>query len=323
MFWTAWSLTTVLAACCVVADLEGPALVLTVAAAGLTTATLLRSLPTPGVADDVVMPRRHLYAGAALLCVVLVLLVAALGRAIVFGLPLVGAVAWAAGRDRIRRTELVAATALAAVASAAGLGAGWIEEFPQEIWAALQFPLVLLGLLGGWALWRRLGLQDTGLAPSRLAAGRMRVAPASAVSGILLSAPWALTNLALAAEDHDAWATEWWSPLAALQPGIAEEAWGRVLLVPVAVAILRPSRPGHRVVTVVAVVVAFWFAYLHAFEQDALSAAVSTLLIGALFSLPVTFLWLRRDLETAIGWHIGVDMVRIGGAYVASAGLWG
>ena len=72
-----------------------------------------------------------------------------------------------------------------------------------------------------------------------------------------------------------------------------------------------------------AVVVAFWFAYLHAFEQGALSAAVSTLLIGALFSLPVTFLWLRRDLETAIGWHIGVDMVRIGGAYATSAGLWG
>jgi len=29
------------------------------------------------------------------------------------------------------------------------------------------------------------------------------------------------------------------------------------------------------------------------------------------------------DLETAIGWPIGVDMVRIGGAYATSAGLWG
>lgn len=59
-----------------------------------------------------------------------------------------------------------------------------------------------------------------------------------------------------------------------------------------------------------ALVGTYWFAFLHA----PLSPVVGL--------LPMAYLWLRRGLETAIGFHVCVDIVRFLAAYVAFAGIW-
>ena len=66
-----------------------------------------------------------------------------------------------------------------------------------------------------------------------------------------------------------------------------------------------------------ALVGTYWFAFLHA----PLSPVVG-LLLGSIQVLPMTYLWLRRGLETAIGFHVCVDIVRFLAAYVAFAGIW-
>lgn len=45
-------------------------------------------------------------------------------------------------------------------------------------------------------------------------------------------------------------------------------------------------------------------------------------MIGTLYGLPVSYLWLRRDLETAIGFHFWQDFVRFSFALLLNAGVW-
>jgi len=65
---------------------------------------------------------------------------------------------------------------------------------------------------------------------------------------------------------------------------------------------------------------AYWFAYLH--TPGGFEAAVSTVMIGTLFALPTSYLWLRRGLETAIGFHFWLDFVKFAAAYLLNHGLW-
>jgi hypothetical protein len=106
----------------------------------------------------------------------------------------------------------------------------------------------------------------------------------------------------------------------AIQPGIAEEAWGRAFLVPLLFVVLRRLGWGRRALTLAVVLMAYWFAYLH--TAGGITALVSSLMIGTLYSLPVSYLWLRRDLETAVGFHFFQDFVRFGAAYLMNNCLW-
>jgi len=112
----------------------------------------------------------------------------------------------------------------------------------------------------------------------------------------------------------------WWQPFVAIQPAIAVEAWGRVLLVPLLFLAFRPMARSRTALTAAVVVMAYWFAYLHTLGSP--GAIVSTLLIGTLFAMPTSYLWLRRGLETAIGFHFCLDFVKFTAAYLLNHGLW-
>lgn len=45
-------------------------------------------------------------------------------------------------------------------------------------------------------------------------------------------------------------------------------------------------------------------------------------MIGTLYALPVSYLWLRRGLEPAIGFHFWQDFIRFAAAYLINQGLW-
>jgi len=72
--------------------------------------------------------------------------------------------------------------------------------------------------------------------------------------------------------------------------------------------------------TVAVVVTAYWFAYLH--TPGGVEAIFSTLMTGTLFVLPVSCLWLRRGLETAIGFHFWLDLCKFVAVYLLNQGLW-
>jgi hypothetical protein len=203
------------------------------------------------------------------------------------------------------------------VAGVAGLGARWVD-FRAPIWAGLQVALVLTGLLAGWAILDRTGLLTAGVGRSLALTGGAATAVRGFGYGFVVATPWALANVALGAAAQDDWVRSWWQPLVAIQPAIAEEAWGRVLLVPLVFLALR--RAGRTRVALVAagLLAGYWFAYLH--TPGGLAAIPSTLILGTLYSLPLTFLWLRRGLEPAIGFHFCIDFVRFGAAYLLAQG---
>ena len=119
---------------------------------------------------------------------------------------------------------------------------------------------------------------------------------------------------------REAWVQRWWHPLVAVQPGIAEEAWGRVLLVPLLFLTLRPVARSRAALTGAVVLLAYWFAYLH--TPGGIEGLISAAMIGTLFALPTSYLWLRRGLETAIGFHFWLNFVKFVFAYLLNHGLW-
>jgi hypothetical protein len=114
--------------------------------------------------------------------------------------------------------------------------------------------------------------------------------------------------------ESETWVRHWWQPLLAINPGIAEEAWGRMLPVPLLFLLLRRvSRPRKAFITAL-FIVGYWFAYLH--TSGGIDELFSTITIGTLYVLPVSYICLHRDLETAIGFHFWLDFVKFAAAYL-------
>jgi hypothetical protein len=241
------------------------------------------------------------------------------GPPLLFALPVVCLVVLALLRPRLSRLIVVYASLLALVAGVAGLGAGWVTFSPLA-WAALQVALVLLSLLAGWSLLRHTGLWQAGIGRSLLLAEGPVPALSNFARGVLIALPWAFGLVVLGAANEETWVQSWWQPLVAIQPAIAEEAWGRVLLVPLLLLAFRPVARGRTALTAAVVIMTYWFAYLH--TPGGVEAIVSTVMIGTLFALPTAYLWLRRGLETAIGFHFWLDFVKFAVAYQLNRGLW-
>ncbi len=158
-------------------------------------------------------------------------------------------------------------------------------------WAGLQLPLTAAGLLAGWGLLRHTELAKTVASSALLPGGAA----------------------------GDTWVRAPWQVLAAAQPAIAEEAWARVFLIALLYVLLRRAASSRAALVGAIIIAGYWFAWLHAYELT-ISALITTVAAGTLFSLPLTFLWLRRGLEAAIAFHFVIDGARFAFAYLANVG---
>jgi hypothetical protein len=298
---------------------ESPGIVLNLLALLLCTSALLVWIPNPVHDPPSERPtRRWLLALLILIAAVILFPLRMLvGPPLLFGLPVVALVALILLRRWVSIRDVLYALFLALIAGVAGLAAGWITEMSLLVWALLQVLLVLTGFLGGWAILRHSRLAEQGVGRSLvLSAGASRGA-LGFLLGMLIAVPWALSNLVMGGSASELWVRLWWQPLVAIQPGIAEEAWGRLLLVPLLFLLFRLAARPRTALTAALVLAAYWFAYLH--TPGGIEAIPSTLIIGTLFSLPVSYLCLYRDLETAIGWHFLVDFVKFAYAFALVA----
>ena len=243
-------------------------------------------------------------------------LVALAGRALLVAFPVAAVVALVALRQRPSRQEVLYSLGLALVAGIAGLGAGWITvDVPPTLWAGLQVALVLTGLPAGWAILRHVGLLEIGVGRSLFLSEGTGAALRSFGQGMVIGTPWALLLVALGGANDDTWVRLWWQPLVAIQPGIAEEVWGRVFLISLLFLALRRVGRTRLALTGAVVVAGYWFAYLHTDRGLSLNTVFSTLMMGTLYSLPLSYIWLRSGLETAVGFHFWQDFVRFVAAY--------
>jgi hypothetical protein len=286
-------------------------------------AALIWWLPGPrpqAQPDEAPTQRLRFVLLAAGLLVTLLLLRDVVGTRLLFALPLASLVVLLALRPQVAGREVLYYTVLALVAAVAALPMT-TAKFPPLVWAGLQIALVVPCLLAGFALLWHYGLLQQGLGRSLFLSEGWRTALLGVVTGIVIGVPWALFNVVLGGSNNDATITSWWHPLLALQPGIGEEAWGRVFMVPALFAILRRRARTPAALSGAVIVAGYWFAYLHTPGGFTPSALFSTALIGTIYAIPLTYIWLRRGLETAIGFHFWQDFVRWTFALLLNMGI--
>lgn len=274
----------------------------------------LRPVPTPAVRAKVVTRRRP-FALLLTATIVVLMLSGLLGTVVL--IPVAGAAAAVLLRLRGRptRRQLAIASLLGAVAAAAGVAEAWVHmDAAGVVFGLFQLPLVVLTLLAGWVLARRCGLWDAGLGPVVALTGSAGAALRAFGFGLLLALPWALGNVVNGAPAGDDMRVAWQPIVAAAQPGVAEEAWARAFLIPALFAGVARARPALLAAVLVS---SYWFAYPHIPTDPLFIVGV-----GTIYVIPMALVWLRHGLETAIGFHVAVDLTRYVGAYLSSQGVW-
>lgn len=298
---------------------ETPGIVLNLLVLLLCTGALLVWIPNPVHDLSSERPTRRWFLALLILIAAVIIfpLRTLVGPPLLFGLPVIALVALILFRQLVTTRDVRYALFLALIAGVAGLAAGWITEFSPLAWALLQVLLGLTGFLAGWAILRHSGLAGQGVGESLVLSTGADRGARGFLLGMLIAVPWALANPVMGGSAGDVWVRSWWQPLVAIQPGIAEEAWGRLLLVPMLFLLFRLAARPRTALTAALVLAAYWFAYLH--TPGGIEAIPTMLITGTLFSLPVSYLCLYRDLETAIGWHFLVDLVRFAYAFALVA----
>jgi hypothetical protein len=159
-------------------------------------------------------------------------------------------------------------------------------------------------------------LDHTKLTHVRLLDGDYLEAGKSFLWGCVLAVPPALLNtvsMRLAApSEFDLLFDRWWEPLYALQPGILEEIWARLLLTTLLYALLRPTsneRP-QRALLLALVLAAFIHGMAH--YPGSITNPLEGIYITLMYGVPLSLLYVKRDLEQAIAYHFFVDLVRFG-----------
>ena len=288
----------------------------------LCTMALLRWLPGP--LNDLPSKARETRSGWLSLIVSVTIVIMFLARTLIgppllFAFPILAVGILIYLRPKIGPQEVWYATVLALMSGLTGLAAGWVP-FQPLVWAILQVCLVITGLIAGWSLLQHTGLWQIGIGRSQFLDQGFKFALRSFVTGIAISFPWAIGNVLIGAQGSQHWVLAWWQPFVAINPGISEEVWGRILLIPLLFLILRTVIRAKRAYVLALIIGSYWFAYLH--TSGGLDGIISTVLIGTLFVLPLTYICLHRDLETAIGFHFFVDFSKFVAALLLNAGLW-
>jgi hypothetical protein len=240
-----------------------------------------------------------------------------LGPVVLVPLTIGAGVAVVVWRHDVRSAEIPVAVGFAVLATVGG-SANWFAtgQTNDLLFALLMFPVVTFSLLAGWAAARRAGWAGTPVGRTLVLTHGWKTALKAFGFGALVAIPWALGNIANGPDGGDPMST-WWQPSSTLMFGVAEEAWARVLLISVLFLLFRRVAQAPTALLTAALVATYWFAFVHAPGNP-----VGTLLLGTIFVMPMTYLYLRRGLEAAIGFHVCANLVKFVAAYLITADLW-
>ncbi len=324
LFWGLWAVTSLVGAAVIATSRDiaeesaFKALVVWVPLLGLTVLFLRWLGPDelPAASGATRTSRWHL---TLLLVAVVVPLFAVglLGPVLLVPLTVAAGAALVVWRHDVRRAEVPVAAGFAFLATLGG-SANWFANGQTNdlLFALLMFPLVFFSLLTGWAAARRAGWAGTPVGRTLVLTDGWKTAVKAFGFGALIGVPWALGNIPNGPDGGDPMTT-WWQPSSTLMFGVAEEAWARVLLIGVLFLLFRRVTKAHTALLTAALVATYWFAFVHVPGNP-----VGTLLLGTIFVMPMTFLYLRRGLEAAIGFHVCANLVKFTAAYLITADLW-
>lgn len=132
--------------------------------------------------------------------------------------------------------------------------------------------------------------------------------------GCILAFPPSLLNIFGGSGQQDLWIIQWWEPiLAAFIPAICEEVWARLFLVSLIAVLLIPRKEEKiaQIIILAVIIGAIVHGLSHIPSQLILGpAGISYLIIGMLYGVPMGMLFVKKDLEHAIGYHYFIDLIR-------------
>jgi hypothetical protein len=239
-----------------------------------------------------------------------------LGVAVLSLVAAAAAIALATLRDGVRPGEGTVALGFAGVSALTGGATWWATGKASDLLFALfMLPLVTATLLAGWAGVRRAGWDHTGVGRTLLLTEGRRPAVRAFGFGALVAIPWALGNIANGPGTGDPMTTPW-QPVVTVMFGVSEEAW-RAFLIVALFLLFRRTATAATALMAAAAMATCWFAFAHMPGNP-----VGALLLATIYVVPMTYLYLRRGLEAAIGFHICADLVKFVSAYLVTAGIW-
>lgn len=223
------------------------------------------------------------------------------------------------GYRSLRRTDWLAAAGLGMLLGFQLPYATLFQPYPyldlvRDAWSEglLRAVFTSVAALGGLAVMRRggpvyLGLGDGAWLRALVSFGF------GAVVGIPLAALNAFAN---AWTQGRPW--QWQSPLAAaldaLQPAVFEEVVYRLALLGLIWFVLRRVWPTRQAAWLAGLISLLVHAYGGHFSDEFITRPLATLVMGGamglIWGLPLTVLALRRDLDSAIGFHWMLDFAR-------------
>ena len=146
--------------------------------------------------------------------------------------------------------------------------------------------------------------------------GRLGPAARAFALGCLLALPPALLNIAGMTTEMisaaEASFESGWMAFYALQPALLEELWARLGLLPLLFVAFRSaagSTTGRALLSALVISVA---VHGLAHVPQSVASVPTALFLALVFGVPLALLFLRRGLESAIGYHFFVDFVRFG-----------
>lgn len=125
--------------------------------------------------------------------------------------------------------------------------------------------------------------------------------------GCLFAMPMALSNLNDSITTNALnWITQYWQPILAIEAGIMEETWMRLFIIVFIYALVSAKTTKKYIPILTALIISsVFFGFGHSNYISLQNCFSLTILYG----LPMGILLIRRDFETAIGYHFMIDFV--------------
>ncbi len=186
-----------------------------------------------------------------------------------------------------------------------------VEHLLSDDWGQGLITSVGAGLM---AVAGVLLLDHTRLTHVRLLEGDYLAAGKSFLWGCVLAVPPALLNALsmrqASPSEFDLMFDRWWKAFYALQPGILEEVWARLLLTTLLYALLRPLNAQHPRRAVVGALLMAALIHGLAHFPTSLTSPMEAIYVTLMYGIPLALVYVKRDLETAMAYHFFIDFAR-------------
>jgi hypothetical protein len=125
--------------------------------------------------------------------------------------------------------------------------------------------------------------------------------------GCLFAIPMALSNLNDSITTNALnWITQYWQPILALEAGILEETWIRLFIIVFIYALISSKTTKKYIPILTALIISSVF---FGFGHSNYISIQNCLSLTILYGLPMGILLIKKDFETAIGYHFMIDFV--------------